>query len=280
METRIVQVDAFTAAPFAGNPAGVCVLPDLPDEGWMQAVAAEMNLSETAFLWPRGEADYDVRYFTPACEVDLCGHATLASAHALWEDGAVAQDRAIDLYAPGGDLVARQEDGGWIRLDFPALTVTSVDVPSGVAVALGAEPVSTSRSEAGYLLVEMDSEQTVRGLQPNCDALMRCDCGTVMVTAASSSAEHDFVSRFFGPAVGIDEDPVTGVMHCHLAPYWAAKLGKQAMSGHQVSRRGGVVRVEHHGERVHLLGQAVTVLLGALVGNAARGQEKSRKPGV
>ncbi len=269
METRFVQVDAFTHRPFSGNPAAVCVLAVQPGAAWMQAVAAEMNLSETAFLWPRSGGGFDIRYFTPACEVPLCGHATLASAHALWQDGVVPPERAIQIRAPGGDLEARMDEGGWIRLDFPALSVTPAQTPDGLAEALGAAPRSAHRSDEGYLLVELESEQVVRGLAPDFGGLMACGCGTVMVTAAADGEEHDFVSRFFGPEVGIDEDPVTGVMHCHLAPFWAERLGKQVMSGHQVSRRGGVVRVEHHGRRVHLLGQAVTVARGALLGDAA-----------
>jgi PhzF family phenazine biosynthesis protein len=262
-KTYIAQVDAFTAEPFRGNPAAVCILSDEAPESWMQSVATEMNLSETAFLRMRDEGHL-IRYFTPTCEVPLCGHATLASAHVLWEDDFVDVDSPISLRAKGGDLKARREQD-WICLNFPAIPMEEAELPAGLAEALGATPRTASASpKLGYLL-EMDSEATVKELQPDFRLLSKGEYWGVIVTAACESGPYDFVSRFFAPAVGIDEDPVTGVAHCSLGPYWAAKLGKTDLTGLQVSQRRGVVKVNVRGERVELLGQAVTVMRAHLV---------------
>jgi predicted PhzF superfamily epimerase YddE/YHI9 len=263
MAVRIVQVDAFTAEPFRGNPAGVCLLDEWAPEEWMLAVAAEMNLSETAFL-VRRETGFEIRYFTPTVEVPLCGHATLASAHWLWEEGIVAQAATIALSARGGQLAAVRE-GNWIRLDFPAIPASPVALPAGLSAALGAELLGAYRSwENGYL-VELDGAATVRDLDPDFTRLRAF--GPINVTSIGGGlAGCDFVSRFFAPGLGIDEDPVTGVAHCTLAPFWAARLGKDEMVGHQLSRRGGVVKVRARGERVHILGQAVTVMRGEILG--------------
>jgi predicted PhzF superfamily epimerase YddE/YHI9 len=263
MAVRIVQVDAFTAEPFGGNPAGVCMLDRWAPEGWMQAVAAEMNLSETAFLVRRGSG-FEIRYFTPTVEVPLCGHATLASAHLLWEEGVVALDEMIALQAKGGELAAGRE-GEWVRLDFPAIPASRAEIPGGLSEALGAEILGAYRSwENGYL-VELGGVTTVRDLEPDFTRLR--PFGPINVTAAGDTREGcDFVSRFFAPSLGIDEDPVTGVAHCSLAPFWAQRLGKDEMVGHQLSRRGGVVKVRARGERVDILGQAVTVMRGEIVG--------------
>jgi PhzF family phenazine biosynthesis protein len=263
---KIVQVDAFTAEPFRGNPAGVCVLEEAAPEAWMQAVAAEMNLSETAFLVRRGEG-YDIRYFTPLVEVPLCGHATLASAHELWEQGSVPAHKGISLQAKGGQLAARRE-GEWICLDFPAILASSVAVPDELAQALGAEIRAAYRGwESGYL-VELDGEEAVERLKPDFGRLRAF--GPIIVTARTTArageARPDFVSRFFAPGLGIDEDPVTGVAHCCLGPFWAERLGKVDLLGYQASKRGGVVRVRVRGERVDLLGQAVTVMRGEMLG--------------
>jgi predicted PhzF superfamily epimerase YddE/YHI9 len=263
MAVRIIQVDAFTAEPFRGNPAGVCLLDRWAPEGWMLAVAAEMNLSETAFLVRQG-AGFDIRYFTPTVEVSLCGHATLASAHVLWEEGVVTKSETIAVRAKGGQLAAGRE-GEWIRLDFPALPASPVAIPEGLAEALGAEVLSAHRAwEDGYL-VELRTIESVRKLEPDFARLRIY--GPIIATARGThKAGCDFASRFFAPGLGIDEDPVTGVAHCSLAPYWAERLDKAEMVGHQLSRRGGVVRVRARGKRVDILGQAVTVLGGEMLG--------------
>jgi PhzF family phenazine biosynthesis protein len=261
MAIPLFQVDAFTDKPFAGNPAAVCLLPEARDEAWMQALAGEMNLSETAFLVARPDG-FDLRWFTPTVEVDLCGHATLASAHTLWEQGVLAADLPAQFHSKSG-LLSAQRSGAWIELDFPADPVEPVDPVPDILRSLGVQPRFFGRGQIGYLL-ELDSEAQVRGLTPDF-GLLGAACATGMiVTAAAQTAPYDFVSRFFGPALGIDEDPVTGSAHCTLAAHWQKRLGKSEFLAYQASARGGVVRVRHAGDRVHLGGQAVTVLHGTL----------------
>lgn len=258
----IFKVDSFTDAPFRGNPAGVCLLEDDATEEWMQAIAAEMNVSETAFVRRLAEG-FSIRYFTPAVEVPLCGHATLASAHILWEERRVPEDLRIDFESKSGLLSSRRE-GDWLLLDFPADSVSPTDVPAGVVEALGFPPTSAYRSDRlKVLLLEYDSEAQVRSMDPDYRSLCLGGMG-VSVTAKSDSSEFDFVSRFFAPHLGIDEDPVTGAAHTVLGPFWAERLGKTEMVGHQVSKRGGVVRVRTKGDRTELLGKAVTILKGEL----------------
>jgi PhzF family phenazine biosynthesis protein len=262
MSQRITQVDAFTNRPFAGNPAAVCVLPTAADPVWMQNVAREMNLAETAFLVRQADG-YDLRWFTPTVEVDLCGHATLASAHVLWEEGHLAAATQARFHTKSGRLTADRR-GAWIELDFPATPAESAPAPPGLVEALGVKPQFVGRSRFDYL-VEVESESTVRHLDPDLGALGRVNARGVIVTAAADGKrDHDFVSRFFAPQSGVPEDPVTGSAHCALTPYWSAKLGKTALVGYQASPRGGVVRVRLEGNRVHLGGQAVTVLRGEL----------------
>jgi PhzF family phenazine biosynthesis protein len=260
MPQPIVQVDAFADRPFAGNPAAVCVLDAPREERWMQQVAAEMNLSETAFLHPL-EDGWRLRWFTPQVEVELCGHATLAAAHVLWEEGRLAAGAAARFHTASGVLSAMRE-GEWIRMDFPTTPAEAAPVPPGLAEALGAEPVYVGRSRWD-LLVEVESEAVLRALCPDFARLREVEARGVICTARG--AEHDFVSRFFAPRVGIDEDPVTGSAHCVLAPHWAGRLGRDRLVGYQASLRGGVVRVRLAGERVLLEGQAVTVLRGELL---------------
>lgn len=262
MSTRLLTVDAFTATPFAGNPAAVCLLEGPRDPAWMQAVAAEMNLSETAFVVPRDDG-FDLRWFTPAVEVELCGHATLASAHSLWEERFLDPSAPARFHTASGLLTGRR-DGGWVELDFPAKPAQPADPPPGLAEALGAEPVAVGLSHFD-LVVELPSEATVRALAPDIRALGALPARGVIVTARAETAPFDFVSRFFGPAVGVDEDPVTGSAHCVLAPYWGERLGRTELVGYQASPRGGVVRVRWLGERVLLGGQAVTVTRGELL---------------
>lgn len=260
----IIQADAFTAEPFRGNPAAVCLLTAEALPAWMQAVAAEMNLSETAFLVRRENGDYSLRWFTPAVEVPLCGHATLASAHVLWEEKLVSLPDAITFQSKSGPLIARRE-GDWICLDFPAQPVEPATAPPGLSEALGGKPVGVYWNRVNKFLAELDSEQTVRELQPDTAALVRAGIDACIVTARGRSGECDFVSRFFAPGFGIDEDPVTGSAHCSLALFWAERLGKTDLIGHQVSKRGGVVRVRPRGDRVDLLGQAITIFRGQLL---------------
>jgi PhzF family phenazine biosynthesis protein len=260
----IVQVDAFTAEPFRGNPAAVCLLREEAPPEWMQAVAAEMNLSETAFVLPRTAGDFSIRWFTPTVEVPLCGHATLASAHVIWEERLVEHEQSITLRAQSGVLTAGCEDN-WICLDFPALPVEPTPAPPGLAAALGCEPLSVHRNRFGNHLVELRSEQAVRTLQPDAARLLGAGIEACIVTARSESRACDFVSRFFAPGMGIDEDPVTGAAHCSLGPYWAERFGKTELVGHQVSKRGGAVKVRVQGDRVDLLGQAVTVMRGEIL---------------
>ena len=264
MNLRITQVDAFTDRPFAGNPAAVCILPKAATPGWMQDVAREMNLAETAFLVPRPDG-YDLRWFTPAVEVDLCGHATLASAHVLWEERHLSPTTQARFYTKSGLLKAeRRED--WIELDFPAIPAAVTPPPGELIDALGIKPLFVGRSRFDYL-VEADSESAVRQLDPDLGTLSQIKARGVIVTSrADATAAYDFVSRFFAPQSGVPEDPVTGSAHCTLAPYWCDKLGKKSLTGYQASVRGGIVRVrlENGDQRVRLGGQAVTVLRGEL----------------
>jgi PhzF family phenazine biosynthesis protein len=260
MSLVIYQVDAFTDTPFAGNPAGVCLLPEARDDAWMQAIGGEMNLSETAFLVPN-EDGFDLRWFTPSVEVDLCGHATLASAHVLWQQDVLTPGETARFHTRSGLLTATRQ-GDWIELDFPATPPQPAEAPAPLIEALRVKPRSVARSIYDYL-VEVESEEVVRGLAPDFGLLAGVGGRGVMVTSVSSDPAFDFVSRFFGPAAGIDEDPVTGSAHCCLGPFWGERLGKREMVARQVSARGGVVRVRlgPAGEgRVYLSGQAVTVM--------------------
>lgn len=260
--TRIVQVDAFTSEPFKGNPAAVCVLEAERDAAWMQRVASEMNLAETAFLRAR-EDGFGLRWFTPAVEVDLCGHATLASAHVLWESGQLAAGQTARFHTKSGLLTAIRV-GDWIELDFPSTPEEEVEAPPGLIEALGAPPRYVGKSRFDYL-VELDSEATVARLRPDFGALGAISARGVIATARSANPGFDFVSRFFAPASGINEDPVTGSSHCCLAPFWSRLLGKDAFLARQISARGGVLKVRLDGDRVRLGGQAVTVLRGELL---------------
>ena len=263
----IVQVDAFTATPFRGNPAAVCVLKTAREEKWMRNVAREMNLSETAFLVPDAtdHGAYQLRWFTPTVEIDLCGHATLACAHVLWDEGHLAPHVTARFHTRSGLLTCTRL-GHWIEMDFPATFVEPAEPPAQLAEALGAEFRFVGRSKFDYL-VEIADDETVRGLNPNHHLLRQLPVRGVIATALADSAHsHDytFVSRFFAPGSGIDEDPVTGSAHCALAPYWAKKTGKHEMIGYQASPRGGIVRVRPQEDRVFLAGQVVTVLRGEL----------------
>jgi len=263
MSLPLFQVDAFTDQPFAGNPAAVCILDKMYDDAWLQQVASEMNLSETAFLSPLDDG-YNLRWFTPAVEVDLCGHATLASAHVLWEQGYLASGVQARFHTKSGLLTAKQYDA-WIELNFPAKpAVPAEDVP-GLAEALGVTPRYLGKSQFDYL-VEVESEEIVHAIRPDFVRLQAVPARGVIVTSqARKGSSYDFVSRFFGPGVGVNEDPVTGSAHCVLAPFWSQRLGREELTGFQASARGGVVRVLLDRDRVRLGGQAVTILRGELL---------------
>jgi PhzF family phenazine biosynthesis protein len=257
-------IDAFTGTPFAGNPAAVCLLPRWPSDEWLQLVGREMNLSETAFLVPRSENEFELRWFTPKVEVALCGHATLASAHFLWESGITKHESLTFLTKKSGSLVASRLPGSEIELDFPARPAKpQAASPVGLLEALGAKAVAVGNNSDDYL-VEVASEAEVRSLTPDFAALAKVQSRGVIVTAKSADPRFDFVSRFFAPREGINEDPVTGSAHCCLSEWWGEKLAKDAMTGFQASERGGVVRVKREGARVKLLGRAVTITVGHL----------------
>lgn len=264
MSQIIHQVDAFTTQPFSGNPAAVCVLTAPASEAWMQAVASEMNLSETAFLHPIDDG-YHLRWFTPAAEVDLCGHATLASAHVLWKTGALAPEYEARFQTRSGLLTARRQ-GDLIELNFPNTPATPVNAPDGMLIALG-----LTENDAAYAgknrfdyIVEVRESAIVRGLTPDFAALSAIGARGVMVTSAADDERYDFISRYFAPAFGINEDPVTGSTHCCLGPYWAERLDKTTLRAFQASARGGEMQVAVDGDRVRLAGAAVTVLRGEL----------------
>ncbi|HLJ23641.1 MAG TPA: PhzF family phenazine biosynthesis protein [Candidatus Acidoferrales bacterium] len=263
MGLNITQVDAFADRPFVGNPAAVCILEQPRDEQWMHLVAREMNLSETAFLVKR-DRGYDLRWFTPTVEIELCGHATLASAHVLWEDGHIDPNEPASFCTKSGVLTARKKDD-WIEMNFPA-TPANLEPGSheGLEAALGVRARSVGRSRFDRL-VEVESEAALRSMKPDFTRLGQLDNRGIIVTSAASSPDYDYVSRFFAPAAGVDEDPVTGSAHCCLGPFWKERMGRDNLLGYQASARGGFVRTRCEGDRVFLSGQAVTVLRGELV---------------
>jgi PhzF family phenazine biosynthesis protein len=260
---RIFQIDAFAEAAFTGNPAAVCLLEGRElDASWMQSVAAEMNLSETAFLRPQ-HSDWSLRWFTPAVEVALCGHATLASAHALFEELLVPLDGTVRFHTLSGVLTATHTGDGLIDMNFPVKRATPALAADGLLEALSVKAVNVLRNDFDYL-IEVATELEVRALEPNYRLLRTVPVRGVAVTSRAASPGFDFVSRFFAPAAGVDEDPVTGSAHCALGPYWASRLGKTELTAYQASRRGGIVRVRVDGDRVHLAGRAVTIFRGDL----------------
>jgi PhzF family phenazine biosynthesis protein len=261
--TPFAVIDAFTGAPFGGNPAAVCLLSaaaEWPSDEWLQHVGREFNLSETAFLRHREGCEHELRWFTPTVEVALCGHATLAAAHFLWERGAT-HDLLTFLTKKSGVLAARRQPAGEIELTFPAKPAKPQPAPAGLLESLGCAARAVARSEYDFL-VELDSADDVRALVPDFAKLARVPCRGVIVTAKSDDPRYDFVSRFFAPHEGINEDPVTGSAHCCLSEWWGPKLKKDAMTGYQASASGGVVRVRRDGLWVKLIGPAVTVSRG------------------
>lgn len=261
MKAQIFQVDAFTSQPFKGNPAAVCILDKPQEDQWMQNVAREMNLSETAFLVREREI-FHLRWFTPLVEVDLCGHATLASAHILWEQGYLSAEEQARFSTRSGLLTA-QKKGEWIEMDFPAKPEEPATEPPGLAKALGVEIQYLGRNKFDYL-VFVAKEEDVLQMQPDFALLKTLPVRGVMVTSKAEKEPYDFISRFFAPRVGVNEDPVTGSAHCCLGPFWAKRLGKRELLAYQASSRGGILKVTHQGARVLLSGQAVTILKGIL----------------
>ncbi len=262
MTYRLFIVDAFASKRFSGNPAAVCILPEEKDAAWMLAVAAELNLSETAFVVSQDDS-FQLRWFTPSVEVALCGHATLAAAHVLWESEILKASSAATFDTLSGRLTATKT-GSWIVLDFPGLDVAETTAPKEILDAINVHPKFIGKSRFDYF-IEVESEEEVRRAAPNLHVLAKeSQIRGWIITAPSSSPEYDFVSRFFAPAAGIDEDPVTGSAHCCLAPYWSKKFGRSELTGFQASRRGGIVNTAIRGSRVELSGQAITVVTGKI----------------
>ena len=264
MPQTFYQVDAFTIIPFAGNPAAVCVLRAPSNTEWMQLVAREMNLSETAFLLEQSDG-FRLRWFTPAIEVDLCGHATLAAAHVLWEQKLLDEGSEARFHTRSGLLTARLLEG-WIQMDFPAEPPAAADPPPTLFSALEIDAASYCGKNRFDYLLELDSETELRNLKPDFTQLLRVDTRGIIVTCrGSASRDYDFISRFFCPRVGVNEDPVTGSAHCCLGPYWQRRLRKETLVGFQASARGGIVRVQPTGPRVLLSGQAITTIHGQIL---------------
>ncbi len=262
MEIPILQIDAFAAEPFTGNPAAVCLTATEPKAVWMQQVAAEMNLSETAFTWPSGDG-FGLRWFTPIAEVDLCGHATLATAHALWETGILSNGFPAIFHTRSGRLTAKQ-NGRFIEMDFPSEPAIPCKPTEALSMSLGTDLLWCGQNQFDYL-VQVADEPAVLELLPDLSLLAKLDRRGVIVTAEANSAEANFVSRFFCPALGISEDPVTGSAHCCLAPFWSKRIGREKLVGFQASKRGGYVYCTMNGDRVLLSGQAITVFSGKIM---------------
>jgi len=261
MKVPLYIVDAFTDQPFRGNPAAVCLLSGAADETWMRHVAREMNLSETAFLFPEGDG-HRLRWFTPAVEVALCGHATLASAHVLWETHRLSPKETARFHTQSG-LLSAEHKGNEIELNFPAKPVEPAPTPEGLSAALGVDPVYVGRNSFDYL-VQIESAERLRSLKPDFPKLATLPVRGIIVTGRSDQPRFDFLSRFFAPASGVNEDPVTGSAHCTLGPFWQSRLGKAEFAAYQASARGGSIKVRVADNRVFLAGQAVTVLRGEL----------------
>jgi PhzF family phenazine biosynthesis protein len=253
----IYQVDAFTSEPFKGNPAGVCILDHEPSVDWMQNIAMEMNLSETAFLFP-GKDGRMIRFYTPEAEIHLCGHATLSSSHILYEYGFVKNEEEIKLSSKAGDLIIRKQ-GDWIIMNFPAYNLEQIEIPLVFRELTGITPEELYQARYGWTLALLKNESEVRSLKPSFSQMKDSEFGHMIVTAPSSDPAYDFCVRCFAPALGINEDPVTGSAHCALTPFWSDKTGQKDFISHQVSKREGVLKVSLKGERVEISGQARTI---------------------
>jgi PhzF family phenazine biosynthesis protein len=259
----IYQVDAFASRPFQGNPAGVCILDKKPSRAWMQNIAMEMNLSETAFVFP-GNKGHSIRYFTPESEIRLCGHATLATAHIMFETGLHARNETISLHSRAGILKIRFLKK-LVIMDFPAYSLTPVNIDDKFGEITGIKPAELYETGNGWILAYVSDEKVVRKMNPDFRAMKDSEFGHLIVTAPSSSRQYDFCVRCFAPAFGINEDPVTGSAHCSLAPFWYRRTGKLKMTSHQISKRGGILKVELKGSRVEISGHARTIFKGDLM---------------
>lgn len=258
---RIYQIDAFTDKPYQGNPAGVCILESPAAETWMQKAANEMNLAETAFLWPE-ENGYHLRWFTPETEVELCGHATLASAYTLWEQHIVPWQEAILFNTLSGVLRVKQKNG-WVTMDFPSrFPDQKMQITDDIKAVFGSNIKNMAANDYGYWVVELAKSGDVIDFQPDFTKILSLGKYLIIITAPSANASYDFVSRVFAPAFGIHEDSVTGAAHCALGPYWYQKTGKPVLTGYQASKRGGIVKVDvsSGNDRVNLMGKAVKVM--------------------
>jgi PhzF family phenazine biosynthesis protein len=261
-EQTIYQVDAFTDEPFRGNPAGVCIMNNEPSVKWMQNMAMEMNLSETAFVFPKA-GKRTIRYYTPASEINLCGHATLSASHIMYEQGFASENEEIVFSSKVGDLTIKKE-GSWITMNFPAYPLTRIDAVNEFTIVTGLHSAEVYEAGEGWTLALMKNEEEVRNAAPALATMKHSRFNDLIITAASDDPKFDFCVRCFAPGVGIDEDPVTGSAHCALAPFWSEKMGKKDFVSHQVSRREGILKVSLKGNRVDIYGQAVTVFKAEL----------------
>jgi PhzF family phenazine biosynthesis protein len=253
----IYQVDAFTTEAFKGNPAGVCILDQEPDSEWMQNIAMEMNLSETAFVFP-GKDSLVIRYYTPEAEIKLCGHATLSASHIIYETAMLRSDQEIRFSSKAGELhIRKQED--WITMNFPFFALEKMEITSEFRMITGIHPQELYKAGYGWTLAMMKSEKEVKNMKPHFSLMKDSIYGDLIVTAESENPEYDFCVRCFAPAVGIDEDPVTGSAHCALGPFWSEKTGKKDFKSHQISKREGVLKISLKGDRVEISGQAKTI---------------------
>jgi PhzF family phenazine biosynthesis protein len=261
-QLTIYQVDAFTTEPFKGNPAGVCILDHEPSAAWMQNIAMEMNLSETAFVFP-GNGCPEIRFYTPEAEIKLCGHATLSSSHILYETGKINSSEEIRFSSKAGLLLIRKHDA-WITMNFPVYEVEKMAMTDEFERVTGSESLELYRAGHGWTLALLNSEEEVRNITPHYSLMKNSEFGDLIVTAPSSDKNFDFCVRCFAPALGINEDPVTGSAHCALVPFWHDKTGKTDFVSHQVSKRGGILRVSLKGDRVEISGQAKTIFKAEL----------------
>jgi len=256
-QLTIYQVDAFTSEPFKGNPAGVCILDYEPSVTWMQNIAMEMNLSETAFVIP-GKDCRIIRFYTPEAEIHLCGHATLSASHILYETGIVKSAEVIRFSSKAGELRVKKHNE-WIVMNFPVYKLEKMAIPAEFERVTGTKPQELYRAGYGWTLALLNDESEVRDLRPVFSLMKNSEFGDLIVTAPSSDPAYDFCVRCFAPALGIDEDPVTGSAHCALVPFWNGKTGRTDFVSHQVSKRSGVLKVSLKGERVEISGQAKTI---------------------
>lgn len=258
----IFQVDAFTSRPFKGNPAAVCIMDHEPEKEWMQNIAMEMNLSETAFVFPGKECRI-IRFYSPEAEIPLCGHATLSASHILYEAGVVKADEEIRLSSKAGELVIRK-NGEWITMNFPAYHLKVMEITNEFESLTGIKPVELHRTDHGWTFALLKDEADVMNISPDFARMKDSVFGDLIITAPSSDKNFDFCVRCFAPALGINEDPVTGSAHCALVPFWTEKTGKKDFISHQVSKREGILKVSLKNDRVEISGQALTILKAEL----------------